>query len=196
MSRAQSAPRRADLKAAIGLPADAKVVLMVAEFTPNKRQEDALKALAAIEAVDVHLVLVGKGDTSSSVEQLAQELGVSQRVHFLGYRRDVPDLMTIADALVLLSEREGLPRSVMEAMSMGVPVIGTNIRGVADLLADGAGSLVPVGRPDLVAARLKETLAGGDQVASRIAEAHSRLATYSVDSVLDPYSTLYDQVLS
>ena len=65
--------------------------------------------------------------------KLARALGVADRVHFLGHRPDIPALVRASVAVLLPSEREGLPRSVMEALSLGVPVVGTRIRGIVRL---------------------------------------------------------------
>jgi glycosyltransferase involved in cell wall biosynthesis len=76
---------------------------------------------------------------------LAARLGLTERVHFLGHRDDIPALIRASQATLLPSEREGLPRSIMESLCLEVPVIGSDIRGIRDLLADGAGLMYTVG---------------------------------------------------
>ncbi len=138
---AEIARARSDL----GLAESGPVILMVAEFIPRKRHADAVKAFAALGRTDAHLVLAGSGPLEAGIRCLAASLGVEQRVHFAGYRRDIPALMGASDALVLPSIQEGLPRSILEALSMELPVIGSDIRGTRELLRDGAGLLVPAG---------------------------------------------------
>lgn len=195
VAAAAAAPPAEEVLRAIGVPGGTKVVLMVAEFTPNKRQSDALEALSRLDDTSAHLVLVGIGPTTQTIKARASALGLANRVHFLGYRRDVPQLMTVADALILLSEREGLPRSVMEAMAVGVPVIGTDIRGVRDLLGAAAGVLVPVADVRAMALALNETLRAGPEVAQRVATAKGRLDAYSLGNVLAGYEAIYARAL-
>ena len=118
---------------------------MIAEFVPGKRHRDALAAFARLGRPDVWLALAGTGPLVDEMKRRAAELGVADRVRFLGVRRDIPALVRASVAVLLPSEREGLPRSAMESMSLGVPVIGSRIRGTADLLEGGCGLLVPVG---------------------------------------------------
>lgn len=133
------------LRLLMGVAPDAALFLMIAEFIPRKRHADALQAFARLERQDAHLALAGTGPLLESMRRLATDLGIAKRTHFLGYRRDIPALLRAATALLLPSQQEGLPRSILEALALGVPVIGSDIRGVRDLLADGAGLLVPVG---------------------------------------------------
>lgn len=195
LATTDSALSRADVLTEIGLPSTARVVLMVAEFTPNKRQLDAVEAFARLADARTHLLFVGVGPTMQSVRARVQELGLGGSVHFLGYRRDVSRLMAVAQALLLLSEREGLPRSVMEGMAVGVPVIGTDIRGVSDLLGDGGGVLVPVADVAAITVALADTLRAGPDVIRRITTAKSRLEAYSLDSVLAGYEEIYSRAL-
>lgn len=134
----------AHIREELRLPPGEPVFVMVAEFTSRKRHRDALLATARL-SFPAHLVLAGTGPLFTEIQALAKKLGIADRVHFLGYRRDIPVLMRAANATILPSEREGLPRSVMESLSLEVPVIGTDIRGTRDLLDGGVGLLVPVG---------------------------------------------------
>jgi glycosyltransferase involved in cell wall biosynthesis len=129
----------------LGLNERTSLLLCVAEFTPRKRHQDLIAALAKLNRPDVHLALAGNGPLLLKMEQLAIDLGVSDRVHFLGRRHDIPVLMKAASANILVSHQEGLPRSVMESLALELPTIGTKIRGTQDLLTGGYGLLVDVG---------------------------------------------------
>lgn len=118
---------------------------IIGALTPNKRPCDAIRALALVRCLAVHLAFAGQGPLLTQARHLAMQLGVDRRVHFLGYRRDIPAIIRASHATMLPSRREGLPRSIMESLSMGVPVIGANTRGTRDLLSEGAGLLVQVG---------------------------------------------------
>ena len=104
------------------------------------------------------LLLAGDGPLEGEVKELSTSLGIQQQVKFLGFRRDIPELVRGATALVLASTHEGLPRSVMEAMCLGTPVIGSDIRGTQDLLRDDAGLLFPVGDVEALTTAMRESI--------------------------------------
>lgn len=136
------------LYAELGLNAETPVLLMLAEFVERKRHADAIQAFSRISDSKAQLILAGTGPLLEPMRRLAVQLGVADRVHFLGARNDVPVLMKASRALILPSSQEGLPRAILEAMSMGLPVIGSRIRGTADLLKENAGLLLAVGDID------------------------------------------------
>jgi glycosyltransferase involved in cell wall biosynthesis len=82
-------------------------------------------------------VIAGSGPLLDRMPQLAIDLGVADRIHFLGRRNDIPALMIAASVNILVSAQEGLPRSVMESLALDLPTIGTKIRSAQDLLAEG-----------------------------------------------------------
>ena len=177
------------------IPAGSPMFLMVAEFNPGKRHRDALHAFARCEVPNAILALAGEGPLLDETQRLAASLGVADRVRFLGYRRDIPVLMRLARATVLPSEREGLPRSLMESLSLGVPAIGTDIRGIADLLAHGGGLLVPLGDPTALAAAFRRLAENPDE--ARILGERGRLAMagYDIHAILRLHESLYDEAL-
>jgi glycosyltransferase involved in cell wall biosynthesis len=134
----------ARVRADLGISAE-PMLLMLAEFIPRKRHADVLRAVANADRRDFHLALAGNGPTQQAMRALALELGIAGRVHFLGVRRDVPALIRASNAVLLPSMHEGLSRSVMEALSLEVAVIGARIRGIEDLVRDDAGLLVKPG---------------------------------------------------
>jgi glycosyltransferase involved in cell wall biosynthesis len=129
----------------IGLDENDRYFLMVAEFNNNKNQAEAVKALHKLNNQSIHIVFAGTGSTMATVKELSEHLEISDRVHFLGYRNDIPRLIKGSIALLLTSRREGLPRCILESMSLEVPVIATNIRGTRELLADGVGIVYRAG---------------------------------------------------
>jgi len=125
-----------------GLSDERTLFLMAAEFNPGKRHCDAIQALAlASKRHDAHLALTSDGPLREEMKSLAQRLGVADRIHFLGFRGDFQALLTACRAMILPSIREGLPRSIMDALSLEVPVIGCRIRGTSELLDGGCGIL-------------------------------------------------------
>jgi lipopolysaccharide/colanic/teichoic acid biosynthesis glycosyltransferase/glycosyltransferase involved in cell wall biosynthesis len=126
-----------------GISEFGKVFVMVAEFNKGKKHDVALKAMKLLEQRDVVMIFAGEGKLRQRHESLAAKMGLLGKVRFIGFEKNMPVLLAASDCMVLPSMREGLPRSVMEAMAMGKPVIGSDIRGIRDLLKDGAGLLVP-----------------------------------------------------
>ena len=126
----------------LGLPEDAYVVLTVGELTKRKNQKVILDALAQQNDPTVHYVLCGKGDQRETLEQQAQTLGIADRVHFLGYRLDLPEIYRTADCFAFSSIHEGLPFALMEAMASGLPIACSRIRGNVDLIDDELGGIL------------------------------------------------------
>lgn len=179
----------------LGLGAHGAFFLMIAEFTLNKSHPDALHALANLNRSDVHLAIAGEGPEMESVRQLAADLGIKDRVHFLGYRRDIPTLVRASVATVLVSRREGLPRSTMESLCLGTPAIGTEIRGIRDLLANGCGQLVPVGDPAAIATAMAWMLDHPAAVRAMGKRGRERMADYDLGHIIALHEELYADAL-
>ena len=171
------------------------VLLMVAELNPGKRHRDAVAALARCGRPDIVLACAGRGPLEGAVAEQARALGVGAQVALLGYRDDVPALLRACDALVLPSEREGLPRSIMEAMSLERPVIATRIRGVSELVSDETGVLCPVGDVAALSAAMR---AMADDPARRAAmgrRARQAIAPFDLARVMALHDALYAELL-
>ena len=132
----------ADLRKELHLQPDTFLVLSVGELNENKNQQIVIRALARLEDQNIHYVLCGKGDQLEKLQALAGELGISDRVHFLGYRKDIADICRQCDLFALPSRREGLPFAAMEAMFCGMPLVNSGIRGLADITEDGVSGYV------------------------------------------------------
>ena len=127
---------RAEKRRSIGVPEDAFVIVSAGELNKNKNTEVIVRALKDVE--DAHYVACGVGPEKENLEKLAQELGVTDRFHLMGYRTDMPEIMACADVFVMMSFREGMPRAILEAMDLGLPCVGSDTRGIRDLIdADG-----------------------------------------------------------
>jgi glycosyltransferase involved in cell wall biosynthesis len=170
------------------------VVLMIAEFNPGKRHVDALSALTNVPEW-VHLAFAGEGPLQYETARFAAALGLQDRVHFLGVRRDIPALICASAATLLPSGREGLPRSVLESMSLGVPVIATDIRGSRDLLEGGAGILVPVGDVDAIARAIRSVCNHPQEAVLMAQAARERAPAYDIAHVIRLHEQLYDRAL-
>ena len=190
-ARQVSTANVAKIRQELNLPQTATLLLSIAEFTPRKRHRDLLTALAKVNNSQVHLALAGEGVTKLEMKQLATKLGIAQQVHFLGYRSDIPALIKAADALLLVSQQEGLPRSIMEAMCLNTPVIGSNIRGTQDLLEDGCGLLVELGDTDALAAAMIQVVENPDSLATMAQKAQVKIKDYDLKQIIEQYTAIY-----
>lgn len=130
------------------LPIDAKVILSVGELNRNKNHEVIIRAIAKLNNPNIYYVICGQGDLNSYLSKLSIQLGVRNRIRFLGFRDDIRDIYHIVDLFILPSLREGLSVALMEAMASELPVVCSAIRGNTDLIDnDKGGYLVP---PDSV----------------------------------------------
>ncbi len=151
----------ADLRALLGVPADAPVVGTVAALAPHKDHATLLRAAARVVAVrrDVHFAWVGEGGCRAALERQRAELGLERHVHLLGFRPDALGLLAQFTVFALSSHLEGLCTSLLDAQSLGVPVVATAVGGVPDVVSDGrTGRLVPGRDAAALAAVLLEAL--------------------------------------
>jgi len=137
------------------------VIAAVAVQRPGKGLDRLIAALPAIRQrhPDAILLLVGDGPERPALETMAANLGLSRYVRFAGVRHDVPRLLTAAAVFVLPSLTEALPTALAEAMAAGVPVIGSAVGGIPEMIQDGVtGILVPPGDVDALAAAVADVL--------------------------------------
>jgi glycosyltransferase involved in cell wall biosynthesis len=186
----------AKVRQELSLSEDDTLLLAIAEFTPRKRHKDLLQALAKVANPQVHLALAGEGPLRPEIEALAQELGIKHQVHFLGYRNDIPALIQAANAVLLVSQQEGLPRSIMEAMCLNTPTIGSNIRGTKDLLENGCGLLVELGNTDALAQAMIQVVKDPDSLAVMASKAQAKMASYDLEAIIQQYADIYQLALT
>lgn len=194
LSRFNPPADRREMREMLGLAQDAKVLITVGEHSKRKNHQAVLRAAAKLQ--DIQVLLCGWGDGQSELEALARELNISERVHFLGFRQDVPAVLAAADAFVFPTLHEGLPVSLMEAMAAGLPCVVSNVRGNADLIEVGEGGFLrdPMDI-DGMAADLQQLLAD-EALRSRMGR-HNQTAVepYALPAVLEQMAALYQQQL-
>jgi glycosyltransferase involved in cell wall biosynthesis len=178
------------------------IVLSVGRLEPVKNHVMLFDALQLLrerigEAGVPILRLVGDGPSRARYEQLVARRGLGWAVEFLGYRYDIPQLNAAADVAVLTSVKEGIPRALMEAMAVGVPVVATDVKGSREVVVDGAtGFLVPLGDAAALADRLALLLErpGLRQQLGRRGVQHARL-TCDEERVVERLAGLYRSAL-
>jgi glycosyltransferase involved in cell wall biosynthesis len=151
------AKSREEIRAALGWPSDRVVFVMPARMSEEKGHDILLRALAdpAVKNLPILCYLAGEGPRLDAMKILAKRLGVEDRVVFGGLRRDMPELYKAADVFLLCSRRESLPLSIREAMIASLPVVATDVGGIAEAVDDGiTGWLVPPCNPSALAAAI------------------------------------------
>jgi len=128
-------------------PNGEKILLHVSNFRPVKRTLDVVKVFAQVhKKVDAKLLLIGEGPDTSLVRQMVSELGLTHAVRFMGKQDDVACVYSLADALLLTSEKESFGLVALEAMACGKPVVATQTGGIPEVVEDGiTGFLKPIG---------------------------------------------------
>ena len=125
----------------LNIPLDSFVLISVGELNSNKNNIAAISAMQSLGRIDIQYVLCGTGKYEDLLYKQVDEAGLQGQVHFLGYRSDVKELYRMADCFIMPSFREGLSRSMMEAMASGLPCVVSKIRGNVDLIQDEGGFL-------------------------------------------------------
>lgn len=145
-----------EAKRRLGLPEDALTVGIAASLIGRKGHRYLLDALKILEGrgVTAHAIFAGEGDQEEALRAQVQALQLGDRVHFLGFRRDVHQVIAAMDVFTLPSEKEGLSIAVMEAMAIGRPVVATRISGMDEVVRDGENGLLvaPCSAPELAQA--------------------------------------------
>ena len=184
------------VRAELGIPADSPVVGTITRLMEQKAPLDFLAAARWVVEADpeVHVVMVGDGPMWDQVAAAA--VGIP-RLHLLGFRTDVPDVLAMLDVVAFSSLWEGLGRALTEAVLAGKPVVATAVNGVPDLVVDGeTGYLTSAGRPDELADRILDVLAHPDRGAAMGAAGASRVVgRYDVDEMVAGLDQLYQEVL-
>ena len=158
------------------LPSDAVVVIAVGRLDKNKNNALTIDAFSKMNNKNAYLIICGEGNQRQSLEEQISGLGLSGRVHLLGNRNDVLDLYRASDVFVLSSFREGLSRSIMEAMGVGLPCIVTRIRGNIDLIEEGQGGYC-------VAPTDSTTFAKYLDILSENVEMRNRFSQYNLNKI-------------
>ena len=181
----------------VGLEAGRPFFVSVGELNRNKRPADIVRALAAMRDPEPCLLFLGVGPERERVEQLAHELGVASRVVVPGtFVPDIRPLVAPAIALVQASQREGLPRSIMEALSLEVPVVTSAARGCYELVGTDRGFVVPIGATSEMAAAMDQLASdarGRGEMGKRGRK--QMLERYELRYIIDEHQRLYDELL-
>jgi glycosyltransferase involved in cell wall biosynthesis len=188
------------LRASLGLRSGTPLLGIVGRLVPIKDHAALFQALALLSGHDapVHLAVVGDGEERPRLEALAGRLGLGARIHFLGWRTDLETILKELDVVICASKNEGTPVALIEAMAAGVPVLSTDVGGVADLIAHGeTGWLVRPGDPSSLAHAIRHLL-GDEPLRARLAAAGRTVALerHGVEGLIRRVEALYTAVMA
>lgn len=178
--------------------ADELLVSVVGLLNVAKGQDLALRAIALPGLERVRLLIAGHGEEEAALRALAGELGVADRVTFLGWWRDVPGLLAASDALLLPSRWEGLPYIALEAMASGLPVVATPVDGARELISDGvSGFRAGAIDAESIAAALRQLIEVGPAGRAELGRAGAEIQAqrYSIASMVDGLEAVYARAL-
>jgi glycosyltransferase EpsD len=174
------------------------ILFYAAELNRNKHQDLLINVVNLLKSKikNIRLLLAGNGNLKEQYEEQVKKLGLQYYVQFLGYRRDIPELLKISDVAVASSRREGLPVNVMEAMATGLPLVVTNCRGQRELICDGENGFI-VGIDDTEGfANAVEELYKSRETRRKFGKRSNEFSkSYSLDKVMQEMEEVYSTYL-
>lgn len=171
-------------------------IVSIARFDEQKDHVLLFRALARLDSPP-RLRLIGDGPREGELRSLAADLGLANQIEFLGLRHDVPELLASAQLYVLASNWEGLPRSIIEALRAGLPVVASDVGGVSELVEDGVnGRLLPHSDLDALTTALRDLIRDAELRSTMGAESRARYVDhFTFDRVLAETRAVYTDVL-
>jgi sugar transferase (PEP-CTERM/EpsH1 system associated) len=197
---------KASAKTAMGLPPDSFVMGTVGRLDPVKNQQTLIRAFAGLitnktnetrKTNKTKLLIVGSGPEESNLRKLTHDLGIVDRISFMGERKDIPELLRAMDLFVLPSMAEGISNTILEAMASGLPVVATNVGGNVELVVDGeTGAIFGSGDYVHLSALLSEYATAPKIMAAQGRSARKRVEErFSLSRMMREYERLYQSVM-
>ena len=196
--------RRDEIRAELGIPPEARVVTLIARLVPIKRVDRFLRIAEDLAQVgDIWFLIVGDGELRDELRRVSVAAGLDGRVVWAGFQRDIPAVCFASDVVVLTSDNEGTPVSLIEAQAAGVPVVSTRVGGAASVMPAGSARLVAPGDEAGFARVVEGILAGaGNADSNRGAETDREAgrrhvtATFALPRLVDDLDALYRRLLA
>ncbi|WP_416828183.1 glycosyltransferase [Ectobacillus polymachus] len=166
-----------------------KIISMVGRFTAQKDQKTLIKAMTKLPE-NMHLLLVGEGQLQKRVQEFSNEMGLENRVHFLGFRSDIEKILKSSDIVVLSSHWEGFGLAAVEGMAAGKPVIASNVSGLRDVVS-GGGVLFTRGDYIGLAKEISVLIQDQDKYYKVADSCQDKAKNYDIDRMVDKYLEVY-----
>ena len=187
---------RAEVRRELGLTDREWMILSVGRLVPEKAQQHLVSAASALaeDMPELHFFIAGNGPCRRDLEEQIETAGLNERFRLLGSRSDVSRLLCAADLFVLYSDTEGMPVSLMEAMSAGLPCVASDLEGIAQLIPDSRyGTLLKAGDPALLTETLREVLSDPSRSKAQGMAAAERIRrSFSLDASCAQYEELFN----
>ena len=197
LSRYNCSCSRTEKRAQLSISDDDILLLSVGELEKRKNHELTIKALSKIENTNVKCVICGIGSLEKELKNLAVSLGLEKSVIFLGYRKDIPEIMLAADIYAHPSLREGLGIASLEAMASGLPLLASNTRGIADYIENGVNGFMCNPHDVETYAKNLEKLASDENLRNSISEKNLlKVQQYKIEVIKPALKELLENSLT
>lgn len=194
----ERAQRRHMLRRELGIPDDDKLVTLIARLVPIKRVDRFLRIAMEVagRSEDVHFLVVGDGELREQLQASPEACALDGRLTWTGFRRDIPDVCFASDVVVLTSDNEGTPVSLIEAQAAGTPVVATRVGGVASVVQEGVGGWVVESNDERAMANaLARVLADPSMIGRTPASRDDVSRSFSLDALVRRLDELYRRLL-
>lgn len=178
----------------LGIKENDFMIISAGDLIARKNYATAIKAISLLKNKNIHYFICGKGNEEKKLKKLSKKYNVESQIHFLGYRKDVKDLLFAADLFLLTSKQEGLPRSLMEAMASGLPCVTSKIRGNVDVLDDNEGGLLYEYNDIIGFSKGINKLANDDKLCERMKKYNlEKIKQYDINIVRQEIKNIYKE---
>ncbi len=182
-------------RAQFGIAPDDFVITSIGELNKNKNTLRLIDVMSQISNPKIKYLICGQGPLKEDYEKAIAKYNLQDRVKMLGFRKDIPDILTITDLYIMPSYREGLPKSMMEAMCYGLPVVASKIRGNMDLIGENEGGILfdPTRNAEIIDSimQIYEDKALRNKFSKRNAEF---IKNYDTSVVIDQLEKIYEEM--
>lgn len=187
---------KSNLREELGLADDTLLLGTVASLVGRKGHRHLFGAMVKVKEKfpQIKLLVVGEGPLEKDLKKLAKRLGLENEVIFLGFRKDIPEILNILDVFVLASLKEGLGVSLLEAAGHGLPIVATNVGGIPEIVKDGiTGFLVPPKDSEALAEKIIYLLSHSEQARKMGENGKEQVRkNFSVEQMVNSYTKLYE----
>lgn len=184
-----------DVRKKLNIPENKFVIVMIANFRPQKNHKNMVSAFNIISRKyeDCILVFAGDGELENDIKTMVKDLGLSNKIYFLGSRKDIESVYMACDVFCLPSFYEGLPLSILEAMASKRPVIATNVSGIKEVVIHGKnGILVPSNNSDQLAEEIMRLIENEDERLRLAEDAYKNvISEYDIKTWINKYERLF-----
>lgn len=181
----------------LGLNKNDIAIVSAGDLIKRKNYKVAIKAIKECNDPNIHYFICGIGNESRKLNSLVKKLGLEKQIHFLGFRKDVKEIMGSADIFLFTSLQEGLPRSLMEAMASGLPCVVSNIRGNVDLIENGVNGFLCNHKDYVSFAKYINEFKNNEELRKKMSISnHEKIKEYDISVVKSELKKIYSEVFN